>query len=262
MDKTKKQIQNRLNYLKNREKILQKAKVRSPESSKTVSNVIPLFKSEVVQRVGEKMISQVKKRTLRINREVFFLCPMIALMTYYLISESAKFYQFADGDQTGAYVKALIAEGIILVFSGFKAHTRTLRWLYRSVLILACVYSLWALSAKNVSEVLNRGTQAVQNQKALKELEIELEKRMEARSHFLEANRLSIAKGYEASIDTLQSKLEKLRSSAIEVGSPLVMINTMMTLVFFRAIVMIANALCMNRLKRGIRFRQYSVSAG
>jgi hypothetical protein len=85
---------------------------------------------------------------------------------------------------------------------------------------------------------------------------------METRNHFLEANRLSIAKGYEASIDALQSKLEKLRSSAIEVGNLLAMINTVMTLVFFRAIVMVANALCMNRLKRGIRFRQYSVSAG
>jgi hypothetical protein len=85
---------------------------------------------------------------------------------------------------------------------------------------------------------------------------------MEARNHFLEANCLSIAKGYEASIDALHSKLEKLRSSAIEVGSPLAMINTVMTLVFFRAIVMIANALCMNRLKRGIRFRQFSASAG
>jgi hypothetical protein len=263
MDKTKKQIQNRNRYLRNREKVLIQAKERREKSPKKLSNVIPFFKNgEIPLNQISSIASKAKRSALKINREVLFLSPLIALMTYYLVSESARFYQFAEGDASGAYLKALIAEGIVLVFAASKAPTPSLRWLYRGVLGLACIYSLWALSAKTVSEAVNRGVLAIQSQKAATELELELEKRIATRNRLFELNRVTLARSYDSSIDAIQIKLEKMRHSAIEAGSPLAIANTVITLVLFRTIVMIANALCVHRLKRGLRFRQYASMAG
>lgn len=255
MNTSKKQEQNRTNYLKNREKLLERAKARR-EAEKGGSNVIPIRAQDTDESFKPKPPIKAEVKSKTIHPEVILLIPLVALMTYYLITESARFYQFAELDPVGAYLKAFIAEGIVLAFSAMKAKTASLRWLYRTVLVLTGVYSLWSISASTAANALNQSLASKENQKMFLELEAELKQRIDSRNHYLNLNRITVARSYEQSIDRLSEKLESVRHSIRAVGHSAAAINTAIALIFFRALVLIANSLCVSRLKKLIRFSQ------
>ena len=113
---------NREHYLKNRPKTLERVKSKYKSKNQSFLNVIPLFKTkkegdELKQTSNEPPKKTTAQQKTRLESTTLFLYLLAGANIYFLITETANFYASVDGNGIGAYLKALLLEGAVFVFS-------------------------------------------------------------------------------------------------------------------------------------------------
>jgi hypothetical protein len=247
MDKDEKKNYNRTHYLKNREKLLEKAKARTKETFQPSVNVLPLFKGPVVKAFKnssrENIIAALKWETI-------FLVILVGAMTYFLVTETASFYASIDGKWGNAFLKALILEGAVIAFTLMKAERAALNFAYKLMIGLVYAYSIWVISGSVIHSALQNQRLFLSHQKSVRELEGEVSKLETLRDHYAKTERVGLVRRYDHSLDSLRQNLVESRRTFVQVPDELMNWNSLFTLVVFRVLVMLSNLLCIRELGR------------
>jgi hypothetical protein len=256
MTEIEKKNYNKLYYQKNREKILERAKATPAPRRRPLLNVIPLFKNKIEQSISKPTFLKI---FFKCSIETLFLQIFVAMMTYFLVSESADFYISVDGNRAGAYLKALILEGAVIAFSLMRTRSVLLSAAYKGMIVLVYLYSIWAISGSVIHGALKQRTEAALHQKSVQEIEHEIQQKEIIRDRYFQTDRITLARKYDLDLNGLKQKLDETRQSVLKVPNQIVIWNTLATLVVFRILVMLSNVLCVQELGRRHRLRPKTV---
>jgi hypothetical protein len=257
MKRDQKNSYNRDYYLRNKEKILEKARHRAGERKQPTSNVIPLFKAESSD-IGHPVRPSDKSRR-RCNSSTLILQILVAAITVFLIKETAHFYKSTDGDEIMAWFRAFLLEGIVFAFSLMKGRSGLIGFFYKSMAVLIYLCGLWVVSSSVVHTAFHERRQLELHQEALHELEAEISKKTAMRDAFFDTNRITLAVKVDKALEDLKQKLERSRELLIKSPNPLVIWNTLLSLLAFRVLLLISNLACLNELGRRYRFKTRAV---
>ncbi len=257
MDDLEKKKYNHQNYLKNREKIINRSKNRYHLGAKRPSNVIPIFKPLVTDSVKPAWSRLTQLATGRkVTLERIFILILVGAMSGFLITESARFYRTFDiglghaSYPCEAWFKAVILEGALVFFSWAKARNRTLALGYRLMTGIIFAYGLWVMSGSVLQASLQGIHDIELKQTQILDAESVIQRKEAARDHFLKTDRIGMLRQYDRGVDVNRHALSEFRLDLNQLKSPVVIWNTMATLIIFRLIVLITNVLCLNYLSR------------
>jgi hypothetical protein len=257
MTEQEKRKYNKEHYLKNRSVILEKAKSKYQSKNPSVLKVIPLFKAESQQLDRPK---PPKKRPGRLRWGTLFLIALTLANTYFLVTETARFYADFDGSWLPAYLKALILEGSVFALTSLiRAKTSFAGILHKSVIALIYSYSIWAISGSVIQNAYQKQAQISQNQKIVTELELEIAKKIALRDSYFQANRVTLASKIDHVLDLLKQKVEQSRNFLAQSPNSLLVWNTLLTLMLFRVLVVISNLFCLKELRRRYRLKLHTI---
>lgn len=236
--KEKKQLQNRKDYLRRR---------FWSRMGRIPSFIIELSYYFINHIFPIKFRKRIGKMILKIDSlEKMILFGLIILLTLFSIRETIIFLNEIEQDHNGVLLKAILTEGIILVFSWISFSRFSLQTLKLLVLLGACFYSLFTTSGK----VLFSGIQEFRNTASLSGiisgLEKEIGDKQKVRESYVETKRLSAARKLDEKIDQLQEELLNFKHQSSKVQAPVVVQIKALGMTFFRVIALIANVLCMH----------------
>lgn len=235
---------NREYYRKNRGEILGKAKDKQRQK-----NVIPLFS----QVRPNPILEGIKPFQRRACWGTVLLGVLAAANLYFLLSEMAGYYLTLDGHEGlfSAYLKALILEGTVIAFSANAFP----KWQMRAMVFLIYGYTLMVLSASVIQVAFSESTRYASNQKAIAELETEIEKKISLRDAYFQKDRITLASRVDESISKLRAKLEKIRTDSAQSASPVGIWSSLAILILFRFLSMASNLYCVSELSRRYRLK-------
>lgn len=253
MKQDQKNSYNRDYYLQNKKKILERAKQRAEQKRSSAPNIIPLFKPQSPD-IGYPVRPSGKPITGR-NWGTLLLYFLVTAITFFLIKETAHFYRSTDGDAVMAWFKAFLLEGIVFAFCLMKGKAGVIRFFYKFMAIAIYLYGLWVVSASVVHVAFHQRGQLDLHQRSVLELEAEISKKTTLRDSFFSANRITRALKLDQSLEVLKQKLERSREFIARSPNPLVIWNTLLSLVTFRVLLLISNLACLNELGRRFRLK-------
>ena len=229
MDNSKKKDQNKSYYLRNKEKILERARKRSedvqvseiiqdlPEKPIIFQKVVSLFESPKASPTvkAENMHLHEQSREKPLSRfhllEMGLLFILASTITGYLIHESAKFFFETDGNQPAAIVKALILEGAAVAFSLLRGRTFWNRVVFRLMVVLIYAFGLCVVSGPVLSSAIHQQNESALQQKRVQELETEIRKKEGMRDRYWKEDRTTLARRYDQALDALRTTLDTER---------------------------------------------------
>lgn len=241
---------NKQHYQKNKEAILGKVKSKYKPKKQSNLNVVPLFKRS--QKTTETPNTKEPKAT-QLSWGTVFLQVFVAVMSGFLIHETARFYTSVDGTQASAYLKALILEGAVFAFALMKARTTFTGGIYKTMILLIYLYSAWAISGSVIQNAYHQHSQMTFHEKAVTELESEIQKRTLLRDTLFGSRRITLAINTDRTLAPLKVKLDSSREALLKLPQATVIWNTLLTLVVFRILVMVTNLLCLRELGRSYK---------
>jgi len=77
-------------------------------------------------------------------------------MSTFLIAESTKFYLSTEDGKLDAFLKAIISEGIVIVFSILKAESTLQKWTYRTIAAATGIFCVLILSMGHLKTTLDQ----------------------------------------------------------------------------------------------------------
>lgn len=244
MSKQHKSNYNRTYYSKHKDKILQRAKNRTQLKSGSGFNIFPLFQGE--DSTGPS--NRIDKKLRRPSFEILMLTILVLAMTFFLVTESARFYLSTEGSSAEAYLKALILEGAGVAFSIMRARTWLLGVAYKLMVAAIYAYSVWVVSGSVIHTAIRTQQEVGINQKVAQELEEQILKMESTRDEFWKMRRITLAREYDLALADLRKQLDQARVSIVHLPGSVVIWNTFATLVCFRILVMVSNFFCLQHL--------------
>jgi hypothetical protein len=194
------------------------------------------------------------------NFERVFLALLVVATTLFLIRETGLYLNATEGGGTGL-IKAMIGEGIVIALSWL--HFSTLKLKLARVILLGAffAFNLWTLTGSVVSAGESSITRVEIVDQTIRELESTIASKETLRQGAQTQDRKTLARKYEIQIDELRQKLSDARAERLKVQSVrLTQLNTVQS-VWFRLIVMSANALLISQLS-GLKSRERATVAG
>jgi hypothetical protein len=117
------------------------------------------------------------------------------------------------------------------------------------VLIGMCLYSLWAISSGVIIKAHREYRELNASRQMIADLEVQIRNKEAMVEKYLARDWIGVARVSQKDSDVLRRKLIDLREHSSEIKPPQLIFNTVFNLVLFRLILMIANILCVRRLK-------------
>jgi hypothetical protein len=190
--------------------------------------------------------------------EICALLCLVAIMTYFLVAESAKFYLQASERPTAAYLKAGMVEAIAIVFSFSGGGGSLLRWLQKLLVGLLCGLTLLTMSGPLVRSAVQEVIKVQSASRAIGALNIEITQKELLQKEYVNKGWLGAARRYEKGIDQVRRQLAIQRQSLTTLEVPGVTLNGLGILVAFRLLIVVANLIAVHRLANVIHFRNPS----
>lgn len=257
MTDQEKRIYNREHYLKNRSELLTKAKSKYKSKNQSPPQVIQLFRTRNQENEGPQAP---KRRSIRLEHGTLFLLLLTVANTYFLVTETARFYVVMDGSWLPAYLKALILEGAVFAFSTLvKSRTAFAGILHKLMILLIYSYSIWAISGTVIQDAFQQQAQIEFHKKTVADLESEISKKVALRDAYFQANRITLASRIDQGLSLLKQTVEESRSFLSKSPNMLLVWNTLLTLILFRVLVFISNLFFLRELGRRFRLKMQTV---
>ena len=150
--------------------------------------------------------------------------------------------------------KAMILEGAVLAFALMRGRTWIVGLVYKLMLISIYFYGVWIISATVINSSIQKQTEIIAQQKAVRELEAEIIQDEVVRNHLWKTERITLARKYDLTLERLKQRLNELRQNCIQLPNSAVVWNIMATLVGFRILVLLCNLLFIQYLGRRLLF--------
>lgn len=249
---SKKKSLNRNHYERNKSEILEKAKERYRRKKASESNVIPLFGSgSALERSDERPPSgNLRNKKPRIARSTFCFCALVAGFSSYLLFETSLYFAQSDSSIIGPIFKAMLLEGAVLAFWLKKPCGRLSAVFQRVMAILIYAYTLGIVSGTVFQSASHQQTEATISQKAILELESEIEKSTRLRDHYFEIDRITFGMKLDRTLAGLREKLEKVRAKIVQIPDREIIQTNLFIQIVFRVLIMISNLFVLNELAR------------
>jgi hypothetical protein len=175
-------------------------------------------------------------------------------LTLFLMGETIRFFSEMEGWGANAFLKGFLCEGIVVAFSLFKFRDFFSRCMQHVVLIGMCLYSLWAISSGVIVKAHQEYREYNATRQMITDLEVQIREKDAMTEKYLARDWISAAKSSQNSSDVLKRQLLDLRNRSADVRPPQLILNSVLNSVLFRLIVMMANILCVRRLKEMLSF--------
>ena len=249
MDDSLRKNYNREYYLKNREKLLSRARNRT-KKGRGQAKVLSLFG----QMPSEPCPGGFHRD--RVTRTPFLwklrlLWALVLAMTFYLLLESTRFYYSAEGHWLESLLKALILEGAAVAFSLAKARTWLGTLTYKGLVAAIYIYSVLLISGTAFNQAGHQEKEVQITEKRIQGWEESIAKLEITRDRFWKDDRVTLARKYDIEIASLKNKLDQTRKDMIQLPTSKIVWNTLWMLVGFRILVMLSNFCCLQILKSG-----------
>lgn len=255
MNDVKKNDLNKSYYLRNKERILEKARLRAQVQASckagSGSSVVSLFKKPDVElpkpKVSQKPI--VRREVLVSGAETAFLFGLVGLMTSFLLYETMKFFLVTDENWRTACLKAVILEGAAIAFTLMQGRGRFGSVFNKVMVFLIYSFGIWVVSYPIVSSTQALQAQADIRQKTIRELEGEASKKEAIRDQYWKQDRVTFARKYDQSLDELRNRLDVERKGVVEVPQSRLDQSIVLAGILFRILTMVSNFYCVQYLK-------------
>lgn len=255
-----KKDQNKSYYERNRERLLEKARLRATGKgsqggeAEERGSVVTLFESKASQP-RKKSKPGVGVRTASVTAETVFLLALVILITAFLFHETAKFFFLLENNWVGARVKAAILECSAIAFAVMPTRSRVGTAFSGLMVLLIYAFGIWAVSYPILSASKLQEAQAEIQEKTIRELEEEISKKVAVRDRYWSQDRTTLAKRYDQSLDALRSRLDAERSSSV-ITPPVTLVRGLLIAgVLFRVLSMVSNFAAIQMLRRKTRDR-------
>lgn len=232
---------NKRYYEQNKSKILLKRKGQGE------SNMFSLTAGATDTKKSNQTLRKVLAATLRFLELTALVC-LTAIMTYFLIKESAGFYLESNESSASAYIKASMIELTAILFSFSRSKNQFLRWGQRAVVVMLCGLSLWTMSGKVVKNAAQDSAKVQASLQIIQELEAERNQKEALREQFLSRGWLHRTRLYERGLDQIREKLIVARQAMSAMEAPHVIANSLGVLIAFRLILLISNLICVHQI--------------
>ena len=229
---------NRKYYQNNKQRIHQKRK--GPSSMK----VLQLFSKGKV----------VEPSTCRIARKIFHWMELLIfivlslVMTQYLIRESAVFYLEARESLLSAYAKAVMVEGMGILFSFSRGNGIGLRWAQKVVMILLCGLTLFTMSCKLFRTTVQSSSSYKITAQMIRDLEAEQEEKGQLRKTLLSREWIGATRRYDKDLVQVRQRLAEARQKLEAMEAPDVAMGGLWILIIFRLLIVAGNLICIHRV--------------
>jgi hypothetical protein len=256
MNHSGKKDRNKSYYERNKERILEKARLKalekSPSSLIEKGSVVSLFKNpepNVAKKTkSEKQRSKIFKMPW-IESGYFFLLVLVGCMTSFLFHETSKFFLVLDQNWGGACLKAGILEGAAIAFSIMQGRDGWGVRLNRMMVALIYGFGIWVVSYPIVSSAQSQHNQTAIHQKTINELEGEISKKESIRDQYWQQDRVTLARRYDQSLEVLRTQLGVARNMIIGLPSEVMLKGVLLAGILFRILIMISNFACIQYLR-------------
>ncbi len=284
MNKSEKQVYNQRYYQKKKQVLLERAKTSKSQAlpekhpGQGPSKVIALFAHRASKRSGDeglapgrlsgrvpgkvqdppkKISPQPRRRALLpgLSLKVFFLALLVAGNSYFLLSETAQFYQVGESPSAGLLplgaLKAALMEAAVLALALLiRAQTRGSK-LWHALLMLAIYsYSVWVASGSLIERTLAQSAEVGFQTQQVEALQQEITAKEVLRERSLEGQRLTAALKIEVRLEVLRGQQLALQTLLAQRPDPSALWNQLVSGVLFRLLVMFSQLLCLKELKR------------
>lgn len=257
MDEVRKKDQNKSYYERNKERILEKARLRAQGKGSVPSNregsVVSLFQNSdpVVSKPKStrKPVARPKQAATSSRGLSIFLMGLVGLMTSFLFHETAKFFFVSDQNWAAALLKAGILEGAAIAFTLMQWRSWLGSVFNGLMVLLIYVFGIWVVSYPVISGAEIQRSLSETHSKSISELEAEIAKKEAIRDQYWKEDRPSYARKYDLSLDDLRGRLntERQRVVALPVGHLLQ--GVLLAGIVFRILMMISNFACIRYLR-------------
>ncbi len=194
---------------------------------------------------------------------------LATVLSAYLMAETIDYFSNTEGRGILSVIKGCLSELIVIAFSMFSFRDFGSRIMQRVVLVGMTFYSLWAIS----SGVIVASHREYRESESIRQMIVDTEKQIrekeEASENYLRRDRLSVLRKNQVESDRLKERLNSLRRQSVEARPESLILNTVLNLVLFRFLAMIANILLVRRLKEllgnvltGIQSEQFEIQPG
>ena len=232
---------NKRYYEQNKSKILLKRK------GQIECDLPPTFAGATETKGSSRTLRKILTATIR-TLELTALACLTAVMTYFLIKESAGFYLDSNESPASAYIKASMIELTAILFSFSRSKNQLLRWGQRTVVVMLCGLSLWTMSGKVVKNAAQDSAKVQASIQVIRELEAERNQKEALREQFLSRGWLHRTRNYERGLDQIREKLIAARQTMSSMDAPHVIANSLGVLIAFRLILLISNLICVHQI--------------
>jgi hypothetical protein len=246
VDESKKSEQNKSYYQRNKEKILEKAKLRAQEKVEKPLQLVPRI--EVPKKKGCAQKPQGEERSTQSFLGIAMLALLALSMSSFLIHESAKFFASPEESWKLACFKAFILEGAAIAFSVIRGQTRVMKLIYKLMVLMVYVYGIWVVSGPSVNHALQKHDEIVYLQTTIRELEVEISKKEAVRDSYWKQDRNGLARKYDLAITEMKVRLDVARSKSVQGPNLQILQNQLCSSIGFRILIMAANFLCLQFL--------------
>jgi len=213
-------------------------------------NVIPLFPTNLFESHN---VIPIREKPILEYITFSLLALLCVTITGYLIGETTKYFSTIEGKGLGAFLKALLCEGVIIAFSLFQQEDFFSKFMQRFVLVGMVCYSLWSASSNVIVQASQDYQESQTVKQMVKDLETQIRDGQLQIEKYIAQDWLGVARTSQLKLDVLREKLSKLRDRSTTVKTPQIIMNTVLNLVLFRLMLMISNIFCLRRLKLGVR---------
>ena len=249
--KEKKSQQNRSNYLRRKSELVERSRENRTRIKKELAKARRYSPRNSIHKWVHRFFLKVQGLDFSIQRA--FLILLVIACTFYLLTETVSYLREVEGNSTQAWLKAFISEGLMIAFSWRSFRTFSLRAARKLILFGMCAYSLAAISGRVVLTSQRQVTSSTVNQKLIQDLEKDIVRKEVIYKEYLEKGFIGALRKQEKQLDSLRFELSRLRQESTQLQAPHLIEASLITLLAFRLIVMLANMILISQLSSSFR---------
>ena len=205
-------------------------------------NVLQLFSKDSTQNASRFSLKNFQWF------ELIVFSVFAALITQYLVRESAIFYLESQESSLSAYSKAIVIEGTGILFSFSYGRSVLVGRVQKALVILFCLLTLFTMSNKLVSSVCRDSANYRLTFQVVKDLEAEKEEKGKLRNTLVSREWIGAVQRYDRDLDSVRLRLGAARQKLEGLGSPTVSLVKFGLLLTSRILFLVANLVCIHRM--------------
>ena len=181
--------------------------------------------------------------------KILLTVGLSGVITCCLVNEAYRYY--AQHDQSMAMLKALLGE-LILLYLALLSPTRPMHWLLvRGLMLAAFGYLIWVISMGLLLSASGEVNKVTQTKIMIGEIERQIDDKRSKLGELTKSGWVSRARKIDEQITGYHDRLFELRTNFANMGNDRrdLIIANMISLIFFRVILMLTNILAMGRLR-------------